>query len=51
MAQALADAGAQVALTSRELERASVAASELGERAVGLELDVRDAGSVSAGVE
>jgi gluconate 5-dehydrogenase len=51
MAQALAEAGAQVVLTSRELERARVAASGLGERAVGLELDVRDAESVSACVE
>jgi NAD(P)-dependent dehydrogenase (short-subunit alcohol dehydrogenase family) len=51
MAQALVDAGARVALTSRELERAQATASQLGDRALGLELDVRDAGSVTAGVD
>ena len=51
MAQALVEAGARVALTSRELERAQATASQLGDRALGLELDVRDAGSVTAGVD
>ena len=51
MAQALVDAGARVAVTSRELERAQATASQLGDRALGLELDVRDAGSVAAGVD
>ncbi len=50
-AQALVEAGARVALTSRDLEQAQVTACELGGRAVGLELDVRDAGSVTSGVE
>jgi NAD(P)-dependent dehydrogenase (short-subunit alcohol dehydrogenase family) len=51
MARALVDAGARVALTSRTLERAQATASHLGDRALGLELDVRDAGSVTAGVD
>jgi NAD(P)-dependent dehydrogenase (short-subunit alcohol dehydrogenase family) len=51
MAQALAQAGARVALTSRDRERAQAAAAELGAAAVGIELDVRDAGSVSAAVD
>ena len=51
MAQALVDAGARVAVTSRELERAQATASQLGDRALGLELDVRDAESVTAGVD
>jgi NAD(P)-dependent dehydrogenase (short-subunit alcohol dehydrogenase family) len=51
MARALVDAGARVALTSRTLERAQATASQLGDRALGLELDVRDAGSVTAGVD
>ena len=51
MAQALVQAGAQVAVTGRERERAQAAAAELGGGAVGIELDVRDAGSVAAGVD
>jgi NAD(P)-dependent dehydrogenase (short-subunit alcohol dehydrogenase family) len=51
MARALVDAGARVALTSRALERAQATAAQLGDRALGLELDVRVAGSVTAGVD
>jgi gluconate 5-dehydrogenase len=51
MAQALVAAGAQVAVTGRERERAQAAAAELGGGAVGIELDVRDAGSVATGVD
>jgi gluconate 5-dehydrogenase len=51
MAQALVQAGARVALTSRDLGRAGAVAEELGPGAVGVELDVRDATSVSAGVD
>jgi gluconate 5-dehydrogenase len=51
MAQALVQAGAHVVLTSRSQARAQTAATEIGEGAVGIELDVRDAGAVSAGVE
>jgi gluconate 5-dehydrogenase len=51
MAQALVQAGAQVAVTSRHRERAQATAAELGARALGIELDVRDADSVSAAVD
>src|ERR1019366_8232279 len=51
MAQALAQAGAGVAVTSRHREQAQATAAELGAGALGLELDVRDAGSVSAAVD
>jgi len=51
MAQALAQAGARVVVSSRDRERAQAAAAELGAAALGIELDVRDAGSVAAGVE
>src|ERR1039457_4948726 len=51
MAQALAQAGARVALTSRHRERAQSTAAELGAGALGVELDVRDAGSGSAAVD
>ena len=51
MAEALVQAGARVALTSRVLGRADAVAAELGPGAVGVELDVRDATSVSAGVD
>jgi NAD(P)-dependent dehydrogenase (short-subunit alcohol dehydrogenase family) len=51
MARALAQAGARVALTSRDAGRAQATASELGAGAVGIELDVRDPTSVSAAVE
>jgi NAD(P)-dependent dehydrogenase (short-subunit alcohol dehydrogenase family) len=51
MAHALAQAGARVALTGRDAARAEAAARVLGGRTIGLELDVRDAGSVAAGVD
>jgi gluconate 5-dehydrogenase len=51
MAQALAQAGARVVVTSRHRERAQATAAELGADALGVELDVRDAGSVSAAVD
>ena len=51
MAQALVQAGATVAVTSRQGERAQATAAELGTGAVGVELDVRDAGSVSTAVD
>jgi gluconate 5-dehydrogenase len=51
MAQALAEAGARVAVTSRHRERAQATAAELGAGALGLELDVRHANSVSAAVD
>jgi NAD(P)-dependent dehydrogenase (short-subunit alcohol dehydrogenase family) len=51
MAQALAQAGARVAVTSRDLERARAVAAELGAGAAGLELDVRDTDSVCAAVD
>src|SRR3954466_15761265 len=51
MAQALVDAGAHVALTSRGRSRADAAAAGLGERAAGLALDVRDERSVEAAVD
>jgi gluconate 5-dehydrogenase len=50
MAQALLQAGARVALTSRAAERAQATAAELGAGAIGVELDVRDPASVSAAV-
>jgi NAD(P)-dependent dehydrogenase (short-subunit alcohol dehydrogenase family) len=49
MAAALAGAGAQVVLTSRDRARAETAAAEIG--AAGVELDVRDEDSVAAGVQ
>ena len=49
MAAALAASGARVVLTSRDRARAEAAAAEIG--AIGIELDVRDESSVSAGVE
>jgi NAD(P)-dependent dehydrogenase (short-subunit alcohol dehydrogenase family) len=51
MAQALVRAGAQVAVTGRDRERAHATAEELGAGAVGIELDVRDPSSVSAAVD
>jgi len=51
MAHALAQAGAQVVLTSRNRDRAQAAAAELGGRALVVELDVRDPSSVSAAVD
>jgi NAD(P)-dependent dehydrogenase (short-subunit alcohol dehydrogenase family) len=49
MAVALAAAGAQVALSSRDQARADATAAEIG--AIGIELDARDEPSVQAGVE
>jgi NAD(P)-dependent dehydrogenase (short-subunit alcohol dehydrogenase family) len=51
MAEALVAAGAAVAVTSRERSRAEAAALALGPAAVGIEMDVRDAASVLAGVD
>ena len=50
MARALADAGAVVAITSRDAERARRAAAGLGRHAFGLALDARDEDAVAAGV-
>jgi NAD(P)-dependent dehydrogenase (short-subunit alcohol dehydrogenase family) len=50
MAQALAQAGASVAVTGRDASRAEDVAARLGDNAIGLELDVRDEASVRAGV-
>ena len=50
MATALASAGAEVALTGRSGQRARSVAAELP-GAVGIELDVRDAGSVADAVD
>jgi NAD(P)-dependent dehydrogenase (short-subunit alcohol dehydrogenase family) len=49
MAAALAASGARVVLTSRDKARADAAAAEIC--AIGIDLDVRDESSVSAGVE
>ncbi|MFL5913896.1 MAG: SDR family NAD(P)-dependent oxidoreductase [Gaiellaceae bacterium] len=51
MAHALATAGARVAVTSRDLDRARATAEELGRGVVGIELDVRDVDSVVAAVD
>jgi NAD(P)-dependent dehydrogenase (short-subunit alcohol dehydrogenase family) len=51
MADALAQAGARVAVTSRNGERAQSVAAGLGVGAVGVELDVRDVDSVTAAVD
>jgi gluconate 5-dehydrogenase len=51
MAQALGQAGARVAVTSRRWERAQATAAEMGAGAQGVELDVRDARSVAAAVD
>jgi gluconate 5-dehydrogenase len=50
MARALVDAGARVAITSRDEDRAQRVAAELGPAAFGLALDARDARAVAAGV-
>jgi NADP-dependent 3-hydroxy acid dehydrogenase YdfG len=50
MAAALTAAGARVEVAGREAGRAVAVASELGPRALGLALDVRDESSVRAGV-
>lgn len=47
MAEALAAAGARVAVTSRSRERAEATAGELGPQAAGFGLDVRDERSVA----
>lgn len=51
MARALVRAGARVAVTSRSGPRAQAVAAELGPRALGLELDVREEASVRACVD
>ncbi len=51
MARALAQAGARVVVTSRQRARAEASASELGARALGVELDVRHVESVSMAVD
>jgi NAD(P)-dependent dehydrogenase (short-subunit alcohol dehydrogenase family) len=51
MAHALTQAGARVVVTSRHRERAQSTAAELGGGALGIELDVRDATSVSTAVD
>ena len=50
MARALVDAGASVAVTSRDAERAAHTAADLGRGALGLALDARDEAAVAAGV-
>jgi NAD(P)-dependent dehydrogenase (short-subunit alcohol dehydrogenase family) len=50
MAEALVEAGADVAVTGRDRSRAEAVAAELGRRAVGLQLDVRDEASVQSAV-
>ncbi len=50
MARALVDAGARVAITSRDAGRAAHTATDLGPGAFGLALDARDVGAVAAGV-
>ena len=50
MARALVEAGARVAITSRDAERAAHAVGDLGPRALGLALDARDERAVAAGV-
>jgi NAD(P)-dependent dehydrogenase (short-subunit alcohol dehydrogenase family) len=51
MAEALAEAGAAVAVTSRDPARAEAAATEIGHGAVGIGLDVRDERSVESAVD
>ena len=51
MAQALAEAGASVVVTSRDRRRAERVAAQLEGDAVGIALDVRDEAAVAAGVE
>jgi NAD(P)-dependent dehydrogenase (short-subunit alcohol dehydrogenase family) len=50
VARALADAGARVAVTSRDAERARQTAAALGPRAIGLALDVRNEDSVASAI-
>jgi NAD(P)-dependent dehydrogenase (short-subunit alcohol dehydrogenase family) len=51
MSQALAGAGARVALTGRTEQRVRNAAGQIGHDVIGLVMDVRDERSVSAGVD
>jgi NAD(P)-dependent dehydrogenase (short-subunit alcohol dehydrogenase family) len=51
MALALAAAGARVAVTSRDQQRADETAARLGNAAIGVAMDVRDATAVSAAVD
>lgn len=51
MSQALLEAGASVAVTGRDPERAEETAAALGPRAVGIGMDVRDQDSVNAGID
>jgi len=51
MAQALADSGARVAVTSRDRVRAEADAAEIGAAAIGVALDVRDTASVTRAVD
>jgi NAD(P)-dependent dehydrogenase (short-subunit alcohol dehydrogenase family) len=51
MATALTGAGARVAIAGRDADRAAAVASELGQQAFGLALDVRDQSAVRAGVD
>jgi NAD(P)-dependent dehydrogenase (short-subunit alcohol dehydrogenase family) len=51
MARALADAGAKVAVTSRDQDRADATASTLGPDATGVQLDVRDERSVARAID
>jgi NAD(P)-dependent dehydrogenase (short-subunit alcohol dehydrogenase family) len=51
MATALLDAGARVAVTGRDAERAQAAAGRLGGGAVGIGMDVRDEDAVARGVD
>ena len=50
MARALVDAGARVAITSRDAERAGHVAADLGPGALGVALDARDERAVAPGV-
>jgi len=50
MARALVDAGAHVAVTSRDAGRAAHAAADLGSGTLGLAMDARDERAVAAGV-
>jgi NAD(P)-dependent dehydrogenase (short-subunit alcohol dehydrogenase family) len=51
MAAALLDAGATVAVSSRDRARAEATAEELAPAAIGLALDIRDASSVRSAVD
>jgi len=51
MAAALLDAGAAVAITSRDAARAEAAARDLGRGAVGVGMDVREEAEVERGVD